>query len=813
MSNDSFTIPKYSYTANLLTYLNIEQLSYTTRSLIIEDVPSIWYDEKSILITSYLKQKVKDKFKDSNNIIKSFIVSDDEKDHLFVNKRNEIMVNLYSAHSNEKRTVPTIAIDETTINNDEQTLISSDNSNAGHLQVEEPQPSILNQNQQELLKERTHFTNSLRKFARKSKGKAKNKSSRLISSILKAYEVGEILQCHKVLLIVKKNEEEENRIYDRWKETYIVLRKKTTESIEIQFYESEKDINDKSPKLKFNLKNNNLGIYNNLDKSIFLKQDQFKYIFKFRNSKQGMNWLLFIQQNLNYILDHHFEIYLPDKHKYIEINIPTAIIQNCFSGSKSMGIKIRDYDYEIEYDLLIQYLKDVIYDKFGIYHDYYFCFKDYDRLEFIENNSQQFLVSKLLNSERIKLEYRKLDFCSLFNKPLPIEGFLSRLTNTLGTENHGLNKFYKICYCFTNENLMFYTKYYKILSPPKNKKIYEMDRDGHIDWLSSNFEEMDQVATNESIRKTQLILKADGVIDLTKIENIEPVPQEQLTQAQKVLFSTLWYSKIVEDESIIDNCFQIKMENKSIIKLQAPNKCTRDLWMDKLSKLVKYWKEKQQQDLYDQLEIRYHNIQNMKCSRYIDSNPTETNTLELDYISSVNYRQLPSLSEVLHSGFLYLKNKKHSNFNSYFCILTPGFLIIYHTYKRSKSTGTWKRSNFFEHYVTIPLHECYIYTGELSRLDMLDLKNDVDGTPRLLSDGWRSLEENNELVFTLWFGKKRNISHFKAPPDSEREANPGLGSIVRKMGITGKSLIFLCNRRQDRDAWVRKILNEIDKYN
>ena len=41
--------------------------------------------------------------------------------------------------------------------------------------------------------------------------------------------------------------------------------------------------------------------------------------------------------------------------------------------------------------------------------------------------------------------------------------------------------------------------------------------------------------------------------------------------------------------------------------------------------------------------------------------------------------------------------------------------------------------------------------------------------------------------------------------------NPGMVTMIRKLGITGKSIMFTANSRQERDRWTMCILSEMDR--
>lgn len=47
----------------------------------------------------------------------------------------------------------------------------------------------------------------------------------------------------------------------------------------------------------------------------------------------------------------------------------------------------------------------------------------------------------------------------------------------------------------------------------------------------------------------------------------------------------------------------------------------------------------------------------------------------------------------------------------------------------------------------------------------------------------------------------------------QNQNNPSLLSMIRTLGVTGKSIIFTTKSRQERDHWISCILEDMDRFN
>lgn len=464
-------------------------------------------------------------------------------------------------------------------------------------------------------------------------------------------------------------------------------------------------------------------------------------------------------------------------------------------------------------------------------------------------------------------------------EPAAVEGFLLKLTGHEGNDKTIAGKPYvKPSYFFTSENLLFTMASAKSTPPvPLNLLIsltnhsdrekvkammrdlpdvyeqnpYPLDLAGHIEWLKEHYDE-DSFAINDYYaykcfsRGIIQILKSESLIDMTDVEEIrqgsmmDMQPHEITFQVYNQARSMFWK----EAKSLVETAQSlifIKTNNGCEMKLLAPSSIVSKEWVMRLKALVRYWKGKKESDFSKLWGTKVRNINNLKITEEDDANingrsrqwMTERGFTDP---SLYNINGLAILRPIVHRGVLFQKPKKHSVFLKYWVVLIPGFLILYRYFRRSK-TGYAKPSTDRVHYMTIPIEGCYVYSGTLTELDLLDRNKTFDelnpgshSLPRIYSDGWSSSETETSRCFTLWFGKKRILSksfknlqqqlnrddsaHFsdlKEEPASGISQNPNMIRMVRQLGVSGKSMVFMARSRQERDIWVLSLHYELER--
>jgi hypothetical protein len=774
-------------------------------------------------------------------------------------------------------------------------LVSKETSRSSRISIAKPEPT-------ECVDDLTIYNNQFRLFQylwRRGKSSQKQQKNRhykndlrnkVFLRLLKSFDSGEILKITEMLVLVKglvgeqkahpftENEYCDSYVRERWKEYYVVLRKTDDvhEPVVLQLYDIDPSGTEKEPTSSIHLKLNiHVQFYSELDKSISIvvpgRSRTKVYIFKCHNQITAFRWLFTLKQALRVEFSDGFVISAPDLSLTLHVSVPSLIIYKMLWPQKSMKIRQLESGYSVEYCPLIQHLKTFIQgelkernttsvsDYIKCINQPWFCYKKYDRLEWVVNNSEVFYIQNMLLKNSYTLEVREMGHTPIevmsgtktLQEPTPIEGFLSRITNMSGKQGSFFRSFHKVLYFHTSDNLLFFATYYKATPPsPENEflesdtnfddisnklpEIYEhcpfpLDENDHIPWLNSDrFEHNDRLACGEFDRRVQQIIKAEGLINLSLVKDVTPIPAEDITIAQKLLKCLLWHSNpnLIDDDFIVDSGLEIVMYNGNRVKLIAPNSRIRDEWVTRLTELKTYWSLRMKGDLCTNIDTKMQNIKKLGIAEFDDSNAGQN--LEFNEIANSianpilhNIDSMTLSRCILVDGFLYQKTKKHADFNQYYAVLVPGYMILYRTFKRSKLTGKWKKQAIFKHYITIPISRCYVYSGIttsfelLDRLDILDHKHpEQRPLPRVYADGWMSSEEEHVRCFTLWFGKKRLIKG-KGKVATELNnpvKNPGLSKMIARLGITGKSIVFMTRSRQEREMWTHRILCEIDRY-
>lgn len=716
--------------------------------------------------------------------------------------------------------------------------------------------------------------------------------------IWNSYDNGEIMRVDRMLVLVKhvskanivsfsENEQLESRVLEFWKEHYVVLRKTDdpTEPFLLELYDSFLMGEGAKTRPQFRLKlsqNSHILFYSYFDKTLSISNPDNSgtiiYILRPKNLTTSYRWLFFVQQILKKDHRRPLNVVIPDLNLSVKVAIPDDLIAGSLAKRELVRVQELEKGYEIEHTPIIEYTRKSVLKMLEDIKSNpavsrwikestcpWICFRDYDRLEWISDNSEMLYVKYMLLSPPFHLEMRDRKYKNMLAttkrgmnlfEPMAIEGFLSRLTNFSGGSTSHFRSFHKVSYFFSCDNLLFFTKFFKGMPPsPDNiimkdnlsleesRKIpsiythdpYPLDEREHITWLrDEDFEQHDRRALYEFVRKSQQLLKAEAMIDMTKVKDIRPIPFQHNRKTQNLLLCMVWYSSShINDETILDAAFEMELKNGALIRLQASCRSTRDFWIEKLTELRDYWVARSENDLKEIKETRSKNRGSLRINEYLDSNMSTSYNLLGPYSSFAhpnvnNINCLAMSSSLLMSGYLFQKERIHSNFEEFYVILCPGFLLIFSINRRSKRTGARKSTAYFKHYMTIPISCCYVYSGYSTSLDLLNRQRDVNSLnpvyhplPRIYEDGWKSSEEEPLRCFTLWVGQKRKLaaSHFSTEnlteinrSGIEATRNPGFFKIAKRLGLTGKSIVFMARSRQERETWVQNIFIEIDRF-
>lgn len=309
-------------------------------------------------------------------------------------------------------------------------------------------------------------------------------------------------------------------------------------------------------------------------------------------------------------------------------------------------------------------------------------FRKYDRLEWILGENE-LIVQTLwtIFGSNYELELREFQhethyLCdrSLI-EPLPIEGFVAKLTDRSGNLKTKLGgHHYRLFYAFSVENLLFLQDFYhavpifpnseenedfayNFITPagdvtnlPKlekaskfNSTVYQSTpfprTAHHIEWLKpgitqEEYSKYDANALYHAERRACMLSNAHAVIDLCNIIDIKLVPRKEISFVTRTAASTVWkhpkgkktvsnmsgksdfhkFAKKVElndDDEYVETCLDLVMSSGVILRLQTETKTVRDEWAKNLSKLAEYWTIKKEEDLARHVLLKQMNLKLM----------------------------------------------------------------------------------------------------------------------------------------------------------------------------------------------------------
>jgi len=367
----------------------------------------------------------------------------------------------------------------------------------------------------------------------------------------------------------------------------------------------------------------------------------------------------------------------------------------------------------------------------------------------------------------------------------------------------------------------------------------------------------DREAFEEARRNHANLSSSDGYINLTRIrivramrwgtdsvdENLESGSDNDVDFHQAV-------SDTVRDDgttSAVDDqrVFELILNNGLVIRLQAYDKHTRDEWIFRLRTLVKYWKLRKTADMNAFKSIRAKNLAHLKIDEDVEAELGQFGhkwevtrseaSPELYNICSISSCRTISLS-----GPLYYKARRHGTFERCGVVLSGGKMLIYQSTLR-KTSGEQVPNIHQEKQEVIDLQGCYVYSGLIVEDDLLYQNRTFDanhvGTlaslPRIWAeDGWTSTDVDAMCCFVIWINTRK--TWFRTAGDSLFGANKA-GAVesedhatnanakdskgrrratikrVRRLGVSGRGLVFKCRSRAERDLWVLNLGVEIER--
>lgn len=743
-----------------------------------------------------------------------------------------------------------------------------------------------------------------------------------LKKLLDGKQAGEIIAAEKMLVLLKGTklkyvshqfgeiENIETRVLEKWKEYIVVARNTSNPSapILLQFYKN-RDI----PKIQENITNNVskldtiltkdtfVKFYSTLDKTIVFwrgsETGSLLYILRARSHKLSLRWLSLFLRTLGAEKSAHISIGIPFLGYSMEVTLPISIIQEeqdrvkreremnnllCYHEIMSLSNRASPV-LKYLYAVTLKLLKNVGYTKEDIkklLSDRIFglAWRQYDRIEWMDGSNEEGLYYNWVLVDAYELEIRaKQPFAqsvmfengTTMEEPVPIEGFLVRLTNWAGKvkkyKSHIGELFFKPLFFHTHDQFLFFSKTKNVIpgnplghefdnfldkddeaKAARAPLIYEIrpfqtDSSGEIVWLkgqtsSYTARKYDENGFYEIQRRGMLLANSNGYIDLCEVHAIQPF-------SQAIIPFTIFNTSKARTQPINkDQIIEIIMKSGPTILLQAYNKETRDLWIERLSQLSTYWKRRIFEVTARINGAREHNLTHLNAvtdyeiDTFLGSRGNKWESTTLDSMADENLFCKTARSITIQ-GRLFQKPKKFASFRQYQVILSNGKLLLYNLTNSLYNNGVCHTKLMT---VDLANSSTYVYSGPVTESDLLqgrdrsfDSKNPgAHYIPRVYADGWRSSEPEEHRCFVLWFGRKKPLkikrSQFKqgidtkelddnADGDKDGDAegkNNGIDldiKFVNRLGVTGVSMVFLARSRQERDLWVLALNTEIER--
>ncbi|EXJ82584.1 hypothetical protein A1O3_06397 [Capronia epimyces CBS 606.96] len=656
--------------------------------------------------------------------------------------------------------------------------------------------------------------------------------------------------------------------------------------------------------IKLDPKSTRVNLYSSLDKTVVIwhpyKAGTRIFVMRPISTAHSVEWYTFLRDALGWQRPDTLHVNVPDLDVVLKLERPfegletarlnaqdeeTAIAQT-FAAEKAVAGKIISQcmdmlQHDREWSSVMKLWAETA--KMGL------AWKRYDRLEWVYGIHEQKMYGSMAMEHSHELELRpKKHFPTttrgrkgkLREEPPPIEGFLIRLTSQKGTQQRLGKAFFKRLYFSTHDQYLMFSRPAKATPPmpprlatigghrvpsaheisKKTPLMFDIEpyktRDGEITWLSSgnqlSVQSHDRDAVEEARRNVANILDSDGLINLCYIRQVRVIqwgasPADDTLEAGSS--SDVDFHQEVSDtrgedgttnQIDDDRIFELLLDNGLVIRLQAYSKETRDVWIRRLRRLIKYWKLRMAAEMDTYKAVRRTNLAELNVDEELEAvigqfakkwevSRSEASP-ELYNLCGIN-----SCRSITLSGSLYLKTRRRAAFHRSQVILCGGRLLIYQATLR-KSTGEQVRHSHQEKQQVIDLKDCYVYSGLIVEDDLLYHNTTFDANhpgmaslPRVyLDDGWTSADIDVMTCFVIWMNRKKGWFRTAAAAE-EQQAQPsdavdageggktGGGSKraklrrVGQLGVPGRGMVFKCRSRAERDHWVLSVASEIER--
>ncbi|ODQ65736.1 hypothetical protein NADFUDRAFT_82714 [Nadsonia fulvescens var. elongata DSM 6958] len=628
-------------------------------------------------------------------------------------------------------------------------------------------------------------------------------------------------------------------------------RKISAVDLEMDANSDNRKLNQARPKfaLKLNRHLLKVNFYSSLDKTLALwltpspetnenhsssesekkkgsKQGTIIYIFKGKTVLSSYKWLAFFNEILGRSRSRTMSVQIPALQVYVDLRIPWDSLDSLERVMKRMlhdrevndgvcGIGMNDvlHHYVMLKVVWTLYKKPEfrsIIDRWLKEEKLGFCWKRYDRLEWAQksHNYKEIRSSDImtriydLQLRTIKpaptdVTYENDDSSDSngnkgvkISEPIPIEGYLHRLTSINGKSRQRWGKLYaRKLYFSTHDNLLFFTRPSQVtplLEKPNNNSDEESDdRDGlhltgdmqlirpykttvdgsDISWVKplrqkdrrglstsmshgarTDFKRRDRYALNNMRRRVMQIVKADGFINLANIKFVRPVQRQRYTTDVMVGHGSNGLASVIEEHGnnldetngkedeigqYADNeVFELLLENNIVIRLQAANEECQRLWVTRLSELVKYWKQFMVEETQRKINLRLRNLANLgikeDCYAQFGDSAQKWETFKADADPQIYNMDAVSWSRSIAMKGLLYSKSKKHSSFRQYYGVLCHGHLIIYAMHRRTAVGISVPKVEYRKFKAIDLKGCYTYSGNIAQSDLLNLDNSVD---------------------------------------------------------------------------------------
>lgn len=646
-------------------------------------------------------------------------------------------------------------------------------------------------------------------------------------------------------------------------------------------------------------KTSKVNLYSSLDKSIVVsmpcRRSTSIFIMQARTASNAVEWYTFLRNILGWRRASELQINIPDMSISVRIANPFQKLETSQNqvqdaeDTEEAILKTMQEEQAVAQALVRQcldQLKDApewatVLEAWTKEQRIGLAWKRYDRLEWIHGANERKMYGTIAMLKSHDLELRpKIHYPTtavtrkkqkLLTEPVPVEGFLIRLTGQRGRAKRLGLMYHKQLYFASHDQYLVFSRPTKATPPPPPKlpasensavptpqaiqdKIpdnwavnpYPV-QDRQIEWLREGHSGTpetrrlhDEDAADEFERKEYNLLNCDGYINMTEIAKVRkamlgssPV-DEDIEDGSDVDFDEDVDMDGSRDEDGVttdidlDRTFELVMKNGLIIRLQAADNARRKEWIKHIRALAKYWRHRTASDITLYKSTRSRNLSALNIDEEGEAHIGQfarkwevTQSFASPHL--YNMCGIACCRSIHMSGMLYRKPRIHAPFTRCSVILAAGTLLIFRDVLRSR-VGEQLSNIHHERIANLDLRDCYIYSGLLTESDLLYQNQTFDANkpghhalPRIyLEDGWTSTDEDVMTTFVIWHGKAK--SWFRAEEGAggagEQQRKEGKRTKLKrvaKLGSKGRSVVFRARSRAERDHWVLAIQNEIER--